>query len=764
MVSIVIMIKEKNNSRFVAYSLILIMCGLVGQINFANAQNKVRVPELVVDSSNSYYPINNGQVINADKVIIKDSTLSFLRGRQSTVGEILIDGGTFGLYILHHMGNIANTADAIGHEVTKSLSGQELQEYQDLVQQFMNETKQNKFTYLKGDRTAFNDLRDHFVGTFGGAQGRLIVERDVNLKNYGDFLFAADVDIHGQLNIDSTSYMLIARASEGNVNTYGQGSLNLFNGGNIYGQLKISPMRGFEQDGSAILNLEGGDLNFFTDQKYIGDTNINDGTLYLHSAQLSDSKITINQNGALVAKANSTADHIVNNGKLYIGNAQNNQEIFGTLIIAKNYEGLQGSQIYMGEIAQVDPVIEVNDPSNNHHKNLLIITGDAKGESEVVIGKINELNKHYITEKGILLVQVDGQSSLVLTSSRITSGGTEYLLNGYVDQNSLTKGNNSWYLGNTQFVPLTTPGTNVIKQTIYAPEAGAYLANHMIANQIFDHQYHDRNYVIGYDGVWMNVKASFGKFQTNLGSSLDSKTNTYSMYLGKDFLKDEHVNAGAMLAYGYSDGNSNNKLTGFKADHNSQGFALGAYGTYNFKEHSYIDAWVQYVYMRNEVKGQNLANEKYNSDGFLASIEIAHAFDLGETIKLQPQLQVTYMGVKADTHKDASGTTITSNTGNVQTRVGLRLFANKALLNGQLTPYIAMNYYHNSKPFSTKLSDDLGNITNITINGMKNVYQVEVGMKTEVESHWTVGGSIGYIQGKNKLRDTSIQLEVRYEF
>jgi len=222
--------------------------------------------------------------------------------------------------------------------------------------------------------------------------------------------------------------MLIARASENNPSTNGQGSLNLFNGGNVYGQLQISPMRGFEKDGSAVLNLEGGDLNFFADQKYVGDTNINGGALYLHNTKLSGSKITINHNGILVANANSNADHIVNNGKLYIGNAQSNQGSFGTLTITKDYEGLQGSQIYMGKIAQVDPVIESNDPSNNHHKNLLVITGDAKGESELVIGKINELNKHYITEKGVLLVQVDGQSSLHLTSSRITSGGTEIYL------------------------------------------------------------------------------------------------------------------------------------------------------------------------------------------------------------------------------------------------------------------------------------------------------------------------------------------------
>jgi len=342
----------------------------------------------------------------------------------------------------------------------------------------------------------------------------------------------------------------------------------------------------------------------------------------------------------------------------------------------------------------------------------------------------------------------------------------KYILNGYVDQNSLAKGNNSWYLSNTQYVPMTTPEAEegFIKQTIYAPEVGAYLANHMVANQLFDHKYYDRTYLPDHNGIWMNIKASFGKFQAKITPTLDAKMNTYSLQLGKDLLKNDHMNIGIMGAYGYSDGHTKNKLTGFKADHNSQGFAMGAYGTYNFKKHSYIDTWVQYAYMRNEVKGQQLSNEKYNSDGFLASIEITHAFDLNETVKLQPQLQITYMGIKADTHKDASGTIITSNSGNVQTRVGLRLFADKALLNGQLTPYIAMNYFHNSKPFSVKLSDDLVNVTNVSVNGMKNAYQVEIGVKTEIESSWTIGGSVGYTQGKNKFRDASVQLEIRYDF
>src|SRR5699024_7154034 len=153
---------------------------------------------------------------------------------------------------------------------------------------------------------------------------------------------------------------------------------------------------------------------------------------------------------------------------------------------------------------------------------------------------------------------------------------------------------------------------------------------------------------------------------------------------------------------------------------------------------------------------------KYNSRGIIASIEAGHAFDLSETLKLQPQAQITYMGVKADDYTDNRGTKVTTNRGNVQLRLGARLFNERAWFDGQVTPYAEFKYIHNTKQF--ELSLEKTNLTNASVAGNKNLYQLELGAKTELENNWTISGGVSFTKGKDKYRDTRIKLDLRYEF
>ncbi len=541
-------------------------------------------------------------------------------------------------------------------------------------------------------------------------------------------------------------------------------------------------------DKGKTFSFNGGKTTFHKDQDQLfGTLAVGSGaTLDISGRTIVDGKGTgildVKKGGTLIAGGKATTvSHLHNNGSVYIGNAIDYwPNPHGLLTVKGNYIGGEGSTLYFGKVTASGD--EVTPLTTGGHKNLMIVEGNASGKSNIDIGEVTSADK--ITKKGVLLVHVKGNSTLTLTPSQpLTSGGVEYGFVGRKGVDTMDQGQNSWYIVNDYVDVSSNPGGEPVgdggenptepekpaepvdKSGQYSPEVGAYLANHVLGNIMFELKYHDRQYLPEYEGVWMHAKASFGKYRTDLGSALESKVDYYTIHLGKDLLDKQEYNAGVMIAYGYSDGNTKNHARGFKADHSSHGFALGLYGTYNFDEHSYLDAWAQYVFMRNSIDYKN-QNEKYNSRGIIASIEAGHAFDLNETLKLQPQAQITYMGVKADDYADRDNTKVTTNRGNVQLRLGARLFNERAWFDGQVTPYAEFNYIHNTKPFEVRLEGNRfgRDITNASVAGNKNLYQLELGAKTELENNWTISGGVSFTKGKDKYRDTRIKLDLRYEF
>lgn len=70
---------------------------------------------------------------------------------------------------------------------------------------------------------------------------------------------------------------------------------------------------------------------------------------------------------------------------------------------------------------------------------------------------------------------------------------------------------------------------------------------------------------------------------------------------------------------------------------------------------------MQYNWFKNRINGDELPEEKYNSDGITLSAEAGYSFLINETQGsdgstnrwfIQPKAQVTYMGVKMDTHTE----------------------------------------------------------------------------------------------------------------
>ena len=615
----------------------------------------------------------------------------------------------------------------------------------------------------------------------------LAVGGDAILKEGATYDAKGDVTIGGKLDLAFDDNKFLVHAGNASVGA----------GSEIKGLIGI--------DAGKTFSFNGGKTTFHKDQDQLFGTLVvgSGATLDISGRAIVDGKGTgildVNKGGTLIAGGKATTvNHLHNNGSVYIGNAIDYwPNPHGLLTVKGDYIGGEGSTLYFGKVTASGE--EEKPLTTGGHKNLMIVERNASGKSNIDIGEVTSADK--ITKKGVLLVHVKGNSTLTLTPSQpLTSGGVEYGFVGRAGNDTMDQGQNSWYIVNDYVDMPSNPGGEPIdggagkpadpaepegpgesekpttpvsptepqepakpidKSGQYSPEVGAYLANHVLGNIMFELKYHDRQYLPEYEGVWMHAKASFGKYRTDLGSALESKVDYYTIHLGKDLLDKQEYNAGVMIAYGYSDGNTKNHARGFKADHSSHGFALGLYGTYNFDEHSYLDAWAQYVFMRNSIDYKD-QNNKYNSRGIIASIEAGHAFDLSETLKLQPQAQITYMGVKADDYTDNRGTKVTTNRGNVQLRLGARLFNERAWFDGQVTPYAEFNYIHNTKPFEVSLEKT--NLTNASVAGNKNLYQLELGAKTELENNWTISGGVSFTKGKDKYRDTRIKLDLRYEF
>ena len=281
---------------------------------------------------------------------------------------------------------------------------------------------------------------------------------------------------------------------------------------------------------------------------------------------------------------------------------------------------------------------------------------------------------------------------------------------------------------------------------------------------MFTLKYRDRQYFEGYDGIWGRVVVGEKSFDVgtqnegHYGADLRSRTDYYTLHLGKDLLHNNDYTFGVMGAYGYTDGSTRNLYTGEKVDHSSQGFALGAYGSYEFNEKGYIDVWAQYVMMRNKVEG--LKTEKYNSKGLVASVEAGYTFEVTDTFRIVPQAQVIWMDVKADNHTDSEGRRISSNSGNVQTRIGARFFSE-----GQdYSPYAEVNYIHNSKDYSVNFSENGAEMISAKALGAKDLYQLELGIATKPKNGWTAEGSAAFTKGRNSYQDVRVKINLRYDF
>ncbi|CRY68577.1 autotransporter protein [Yersinia pekkanenii] len=135
------------------------------------------------------------------------------------------------------------------------------------------------------------------------------------------------------------------------------------------------------------------------------------------------------------------------------------------------------------------------------------------------------------------------------------------------------------------------------------------------------------------------------------------------------------------------------------------------------------------------------------------------------TYFIQPKAQVTWMGVKADDHKEANGTHISGEgDGNIQTRLGVKAFMSGYSEQDKgkdrvFQPFVETNWIHNTKDFGTTLD-------NVTVkqDGAANIAELKVGVEGQLNKKVNLWGNVGQQLGDKGYSDTAVVLGVKYNF
>lgn len=324
------------------------------------------------------------------------------------------------------------------------------------------------------------------------------------------------------------------------------------------------------------------------------------------------------------------------------------------------------------------------------------------------------------------------------------------------------------------------------KDRVRQPEGGSYTANIAAANTMFLHRLHDRTGNLTYvdpdtgkevtSMLWMRNVDGSTRWEDSTGQ-LKTESNRYVLQLGSDLYRKQTDNGDWVLGVmaGYANGNSTTKsrVTGYRSRGEIDGYSLGVYGTwYENKDDengAYVDSWILYNEFDADVKGDQLAKESYDLKGITASIEAGKTFEVAKTESasyyVQPQAQVVYMGVKADSHREANGTKVTGKgDGNVMTRLGARAAVRSNQEGGfantyGVEPYLETNWIHNSKDFGAKMGS-----SKFEMDGASDIFEVKLGATSKVNSRVNVWGEVGKQFGDNGYRDQAVTLGLKVNF
>ncbi|EEA5360471.1 fibronectin-binding autotransporter adhesin ShdA [Salmonella enterica] len=572
-------------------------------------------------------------------------------------------------------------------------------------------------------------------------------------------------------------------------------------------------------DGKTLTKLGAGKLTLSGVNTYTGDTNVQEGTLWLAGdgtiGEVGSQQAVNVASGATFGGSNGTTVNgkVTNEGTLVFGDSEETGAIFtlngdlvnmgtiasgstsstpgNTLYVDGNYTG-NGGSLYLNTV--------LGDDDSATDK--LVITGDASGTTDLYINGIGDGAQ---TTNGIEVVDVGGVSTSDAFELKNEVNASLYTYRLYWNESD-----NDWYLaskaqsddddsggddtpsdGGDDGGNVTPPddggdggdvtppddGGDVAPQ--YRADIGAYMGNQWMARNLQMQTLYDREgsqYRNADGSVWARFKA--GKAESEaVSGNIDMDSNYSQFQLGGDILAwgngQQSVTVGVMASYINADtdstGNRGADGSQFTSSGNVDGYNLGVYATWfaDAQTHSgaYVDSWYQYGFYNNSVESGDAGSESYDSTANAVSLETGYRYDIalsnGNTVSLTPQAQVVWQNYSADSVKDNYGTRIDGQDGDSwTTRLGLRV--DGKLYKGSRTviqPFAEVNWLHTSDDVSVSFDD-----ATVKQDLPANRAELKVGLQADIDKQWSVRAQVAGQTGSNDFGDLNGSLNLRYNW
>ncbi|EHS0242857.1 fibronectin-binding autotransporter adhesin ShdA [Salmonella enterica] len=563
-------------------------------------------------------------------------------------------------------------------------------------------------------------------------------------------------------------------------------------------------------DGKSLTKLGAGKLTLSGANTYTGDTNVQEGTLWLAGdgtiGEVGSQQAVNVASDATFGGSNGTTVNgkVTNEGTLVFGDSEETGAIFtlnGDLInmgtmTSGSSSSTPGNTLYVdgdytgnGGSLYLNTVLGDDDSATDK----LVITGDASGTTDLYINGIGDGAQ---TTNGIEVVDVGGVSTsdAFELKNEVNAGLYTYRL--YWNESD-----NDWYLASkaqsddddsggddSDVTPsdggddggnVTPPddGGDVAPQ--YRADIGAYMGNQWMARNLQMQTLYDRegSQYRNADGrVWARFKA--GKAESEaVSGNIDMDSNYSQFQLGGDILAwgngQQSVTVGVMASYINADtdstGNRGADGSQFTSSGNVDGYNLGVYATWfaDAQTHSgaYVDSWYQYGFYNNSVESGDAGSESYDSTANAVSLETGYRYDIalsnGNTVSLTPQAQVVWQNYSADSVKDNYGTRIDGQDGDSwTTRLGLRV--DGKLYKGSRTviqPFAEANWLHTSDDVSVSFDD-----ATVKQDLPANRAELKVGLQADIDKQWSVRAQVAGQTGSNDFGDLNGSLNLRYNW
>ncbi len=553
-------------------------------------------------------------------------------------------------------------------------------------------------------------------------------------------------------------------------------SVMLDRGSSLMGDIRFGE-RAFDADGNDVLDPTIA-VSIGQDSRWRGASDIV-GTL------------TLTQGGHWdMTEASTVAQLSVSNSSISFNHGDG---AFKTLTVNGDYAGDNA-------LLQMNTVLGDDASSTDR----LHVRGNTSGQTLIEVTNVGGQGAE--SQNGIALVVVDGRSDgQFALAGRAVGGAHEYFLH---HGSSASQNDGNWYLRSSLAVePPVDPGTDPVDPIvdpiidpivdpiidpiidpvappIYRPEVGAYLGNQSAATGLFAHGMHQR---MGGQNLSMRLESDgrLGAAWARAGSAqsrarlasgqLEVRNESNVLQVGTDLVRwgsNSRGVAGVMAATGKASSHSRSSITGYGADGEVKGQALGAYASW-FQhpaeaEGAYVDGWVQAARFNNRVQGDAVATERYDSRTLSGSVEAGYAFKVHagarNAVFVEPQVQLTYTDHAMDggQHVERNGTQVVSRrAGGLETRVGVRAFGHATTGEGnRIQPFVAANWIHapaagNAMAFNNEV---------IAGGQPQDAYELKGGVQLQMGRGWTGWGELGAAQGAGGYRNRGIQLGMKYSW